>query len=48
MCYVFFQSIKTILNGNTMKGGLYFWQKPPGTIKKNELTQAEQDTIERQ
>lgn len=31
-----------------MKGGLYFWQKPPGTIKKNELTQAEQDTIERQ
>ena len=31
-----------------MKGGLYFWQKPPGTIKKNELTQAEQDSIERQ
>ena len=31
-----------------MKGGLYFWQKPTGTIKKNELTQAEQDSIERQ
>jgi len=31
-----------------MKGGLYFWQKPEGTIKKNELTQAEKDTIERQ
>jgi hypothetical protein len=31
-----------------MKGGLYFWQKPPGTIKKNELTQIEKDTIERQ
>ena len=31
-----------------MKGGLYFWQKPPGTIKKNELTQLEKDTIERQ
>jgi hypothetical protein len=44
----FFSSFKTILNGNTMKGGLYFWQKPPGTIKKNELTQAEQDSIERQ
>jgi len=44
----FFQSTKTILNSNTMKGGLYFWQKPPGTIKKNELTQIEKDTIERQ
>jgi len=31
-----------------MKGGLYFWQKPDGTIKKNELTELEKDTIERQ
>jgi len=30
-----------------MKGG-FFWQKPPGKIKKNELTQLDKDTIERQ